>query len=90
MLCESKQRIGLIGAMYFIGILAASTVIPVGFLSDLFGRKWIFVITLFIVLVSVAGFIFARSIEELYIFMFLLGTTFPGRIIVGVNYAQEF
>jgi hypothetical protein len=22
--------------------------------------------------------------------MFLLGTTFPGRIIVGVNYAQEF
>jgi MFS family permease len=76
--------------MYFIGILAASTIIPVGFLSDLFGRKWIFVITLIIVLVSVAGFIFARSIEELYIFMFLLGTTFPGRVIVGVNYAQEF
>jgi MFS family permease len=73
--------------MYFIGILAASTIIPIGLLSDLYGRKWIFIITLVIILVSVAGFIFARSIEELYIFMFFLGTTFPGRIIVGVNYA---
>ena len=73
--------------MYFIGILFASTIVPVGFLSDIFGRKWIFVVTLFIVLISVVGFILARSIEELYVYMFLLGTTFPGRIIVGVNYA---
>ena len=58
--------------MYFIGILAASTIVPVGLLSDLFGRKWIFVVTLLIVLISVAGFIFARSIEELYVYMFLL------------------
>lgn len=33
---------------------------------------------------------FAHSIEELYVYMFLIGITFPGRIIVGINYAQEF
>jgi MFS family permease len=45
MLCESKQRIGFLGACFFIGVLVASTVIPVGILSDIFGRKWIFIIT---------------------------------------------
>ena len=87
MLCESKQRIGFLGACFFIGVLVASTVIPIGLLSDLYGRKWIFVATLVILIISCTGFIMAKSIEELYVYMFLLGVTFPGRIIVGINFA---
>jgi MFS family permease len=90
MLCESKGRIGMLGASFFIGILVASTVIPVGYLSDRFGRKWVFLITLVVLAISCAGFIFAKTLEELYIYMFLLGTTFPGRIIIGQNFAMEF
>lgn len=90
MLCESKQRIGFLGACFFIGVLVASTVIPVGLLSDMYGRKWIFVATLGILIVACTGFLFAKSIEELYVYMFLLGVSFPGRIIVGINFAQEF
>jgi MFS family permease len=90
MLCESKARIGLIGASFFIGILVGSTIIPVGYLADRYGRKWVFVITLLVLAIACIGFIFAKTIEELYIYMFLLGTTFPGRIIIGVNFAMEF
>lgn len=90
MLCESKKRIGFLGACYFIGVIFASTVVPVGFLSDILGRKWIFIITLCLLLIACYGFIQARSLNELYIYMFILGTTYPGRMIVGVNYAYEF
>ena len=90
MLCESNQRIGFLGACFFIGVLVASTVIPVGLLSDLYGRKWVFIATLVILLIACVGFLYAKSIEELYVYMFLLGVSFPGRIIVGINFAQEF
>ena len=90
MLCENKQRIGFLGASFFIGVLTASTVIPVGFLSDVVGRKWLFIGSLVILTVACIGFIFATSLNELYAYMFLLGLTFPGRIIVGQNFAYEF
>lgn len=78
------------GACFFIGVLVASTIVPVGLLSDIYGRKWIFISTLVILLIACIGFLYAKSIEELYVYMFLLGVSFPGRIIVGINFAQEF
>jgi len=68
----------------------ASTILPIGYLSDVIGRKWLFVITLVILVISSFGFIVATSLDELYVHMFLLGVTYPGRMIVGVNYAYEF
>jgi len=90
MLCESKNRIGFLGACFFIGVLVASTILPIGFLSDVVGRKWIFVGTLGILVLSCFGFIIATTLDELYVYMFLLGVTYPGRMIVGINYAYEF
>jgi MFS family permease len=90
MTCETKQRIGFLGACFFIGVLTASTIIPVGFLSDVYGRKIIFLITLFILLGACVGMMLARTLDELYVYMFLMGITFPGRLIVATNYAQEF
>jgi MFS family permease len=89
MLCESKNRIGFLGACFFIGVLVASTVLPIGFLSDVIGRKWIFIGTLGLLLLCCIGFLMATSLDELYIFMFFLGVTFPGRMIVMINYAYE-
>jgi MFS family permease len=87
MLCESTARIGFLGASFFIGVLTASTIVPVGLLSDFYGRRAFFLATLGILLISCVGFLFARSLDELYIYMFLLGMTFPGRLIVATNYA---
>jgi len=90
MLCETKGRIGFLGACFFIGVLVASTILPVGILSDMVGRKWIYVATLAILVISSFGFIIATTLDELYVYMFLLGITYPGRMIVAVNYAYEF
>jgi MFS family permease len=90
MLCESKSRIGFLGACFFIGVLVASTLVPVGYLSDVLGRKWIFVGTLVVLIAACLGLILAETLDQLYVFMFLLGITFPGRMIVGQNYAYEF
>lgn len=87
MLCESKERIGFLGACFFIGVLVASTIIPVGMLSDWYGRRYLFLGTLATLLCSCVGFLLAKSLDELYIYMFLLGISFPGRLIVATNYA---
>lgn len=81
---------GFLGALFFIGVLVASTIVPVGFLSDILGRKWLFIGTLVLLLVSTIGFLFATRLEDLYVAMFIFGLSFPGRIIVGQNYAYEF
>lgn len=52
MLCEPKERIGLLGACFFIGVLCASIIIPVGYLSDILGRKWLFISTLMVLIIS--------------------------------------
>ena len=41
-------------------------------------------------LIACGGIIMATSLDELYVYMFLFGMTFPGRLIVATNYAQEF
>mmetsp|Transcript_5722 Transcript_5722/g.9088 ORF Transcript_5722/g.9088 Transcript_5722/m.9088 type:complete len:254 (-) Transcript_5722:620-1381(-) len=89
MLCESKPRIGFIGACFFIGILVASTIIPVGYISDKVGRKWVFVATIGVLIIACLGFMTATTLEQLYVSMFLLGLSFPGTLIVGINYALE-
>ena len=89
MLCEPKQRIGFLGACFFIGVLVASTILPVGYLSDIIGRKWLFVVSIVLLQIACLGFIFATSLDQLYVFMFIFGITFPGRIIVGINYTYE-
>jgi len=66
MLCESKFKIGLIGSMYFIGVVVTLIFIPA--LSDMFGRKVIFLVTHFIQIVAQIGFIFSSSLIEGYIF----------------------
>jgi len=52
MLCESKKRIGFLGACFFIGVIVASTIIPLGFLSDYFGRKLVFIATIILVIIA--------------------------------------
>lgn len=44
MLCEPKWKIGLLGAICFVGVLISTAFVPL--LSDKFGRKVVFVSTL--------------------------------------------
>ena len=44
LLCEPKWKIGLIGAMFFIGLASSSLVLPP--LADAYGRRYTFLFTL--------------------------------------------
>ena len=90
MLCETKPRIGFLGASYFIGVIVASSLIPVGYISDQIGRKWVFVASTLLVIGACTGLYFSTALEQLYLCLFVLGLSHPGRCIVALSYADEF
>jgi MFS transporter, putative metabolite transport protein len=90
MLCETKSRLGFLGACFFIGVISASSIVPVGYLSDRFGRKWIFVGTMISEIISCYILLTALSLDMLYAGMFIMGLGHPGRFIVAMSYADEF
>jgi MFS family permease len=88
MLCEPKWKIGLLGSMYFIGVIVGMTFVPP--LADAFGRKIIFIVTLIISVFAQLGLILTNNLYEAYVYQFFIGSTFAGRVIVGLNYMLEF
>lgn len=88
MLCEPRYKIGLLGSMYFIGVVTTLIFVPP--LSDVYGRKVIFLITHIIQIIAQFGFVFSKTLVEAYVFEFLLGSCFAGRTIIGLNYLLEF
>lgn len=88
LLCESKFKIGLLGSMFFVGVIATLIIIPP--LADKLGRKWIFLISNIVSCIGQLGLILSDNIYEAYFFSFLIGATFSGKIVVGLNYMLEF
>lgn len=82
------MKVGLIGSMYFIGLIVFITFVPP--LADNFGRRWVFVITLAVSAVAQAGLMITNDLYWAYFFEFLVGGTFAGRIVVGLNYILEY
>jgi MFS family permease len=90
LLCQDKQAIGFIGFFYFFGVIIAVTICPVGYLSDKLGRKWVFIGSMVIEIISCYILLTANTINKLYAGMLLMGMAHPGRNIVVINYADEF
>ena len=90
MLCESKSRLGFLVACFFIGVITASSLVPVGYLSDILGRKVMVIFTMITEIISGYILIVATSLDQLYLGMFFMGLGHPGRFIVCIAYADEF
>ena len=88
LLCEPKWRIGLLGSVYFAGILTTILVVPI--MTDKCGRKYIAVINNFILIIVTIGIMLATDITTLYVLLFLAGATFGGRLIAGLNWLIEY
>jgi MFS family permease len=88
LLCEPKWRIGLIGSMYFAGILTTILIVP--YLIDNCGRKYVTVISNFVLIGCTIGILIATDITSLYILLFFAGTSFGGRLIGGLNWLIEW
>lgn len=89
LLCEPKYKIGLLGSFYFAGVVL--TILWVPLISDrCFGRRKIFLISYTIFIIGFSGLIWSHSLIETYVYMFIIGACFPGRIIIGLTYLIEF
>ena len=88
LLCEPKWRIGLIGSLYYAGVI--TTIILVTWLSDKYGRKTIVLVNYFLFMIVVVGIMIAHDLITLYILIFICGATFGGRVVVSINFVMEF
>ena len=74
--------------MYFIGVIVGMSFVPP--LSDAYGRKVIFIVTLIISVIAQLALILTNDLYQAYVYEFFIGFTFAGRVIVGLNYVLEF
>lgn len=88
LLCEPRWRIGLIGTIYFIGMMVTLLLDP--WLADMYGRKWNVVANYALFMFAVLGVMLGHNLETLYTCMFVCGATFAGRVIVAINFLLEF
>ena len=87
-LCEPKWKVGLLGSLYFIGVIVGMAFVPL--LADNYGRKWPLIITIIIFIIGAIGLLVTSSLYEAYFYMFLIGFTSAGRVVVGLNYTMEY
>lgn len=88
LLCEPKYKIGLLGSMYFAGVV--STIFFVPLMSDrCFGRRKIFLTFFAIFDVAFLFLIISKELVFTYVLLFIMGACFAGRIVVGLTYMLE-
>ena len=87
-LCKERSRFGFFALYFFFGIV--STIILVPKLSDLYGRRWLFIVTMAVSTVAQFVLLVSDDLLVAQIMMFFLGTTFGGKMIVALSYLIEF
>ena len=67
-----------------------ATVLIIPWVADEYGRKWSVILSYAVFLIALTALAFAKNLILLYVCLFIAGSTFPGRIIVAINYLLEF
>ena len=79
--CKSKNQIGLIGSMCFLGWATGCLILPK--FADKNGRKQIFLASVFIQFFLWVGIIYGSNLYILYILCVAFGVCIAGRYTVG-------
>lgn len=75
--CESETKLGLIGALFFVGFMIGSLFFPR--LADIFGRKPVTFFSFFFQIITDFMILYAPNLATLYAALFILGLRFsPG------------
>lgn len=82
--CTPKAQIGLIGSIFFAGWAFAATFVPR--LSDLYGRRVVFMISMTFHFLVYSGIILSHNFTLTIVLMFLLGMASVGRATIGYLY----
>ena len=82
LLCKSPQEIGLIGQMYFIGLIVGLPFITT--LSDKYGRKPVFLLTIFVNLICQYTIFWTNNFSLMLFCLFMEGIFWSGQNVVGM------
>ena len=85
--CSSKSVFGLFGSLYFLGLL--STCLFVTRLSDIYGRRNLFIWGTSLHIISSIVIIFSTSLELTFMMIFFQGLAHSGRGFVGILWMNE-
>jgi MFS family permease len=69
LICEEKWKIGLIGSVYWAGVVA--TAILITWLADKYGRRWVHFASYALFLIIVYLILWQNELVALYVLMFL-------------------
>jgi len=87
-LCKPKSKQGLFGLYFFFGIISTIIVFPK--ISDMYGRRVLFIQTMAVTSFVQLGLIISDDLTTAQFLMFLLGTTFAGKCIIGLSFLIEY
>ena len=86
--CTSKELIGLLGSLYFLGFAISAGIVPR--LADKWGRKWPYIASLTLQLSAYVQIFFSKSIYYTLAMYLLVGLSAGGRVAIGTTYLNEF
>ena len=86
--CTSKDEIGLMGSAFFVGYALSSATVPIW--SDKRGRKVPYLGSMWFQLVAYALIIVSKNIYLTIGAYVIVGLCAGGRVVVGMNYMNEF
>ena len=89
LLCEPKYKVGLLGSMFFAGACSTMFIIPL--LADKWwGRKTTLSVVIVLNVIAQFGLLVCTNIIWAYVFIFILGMCFAGKVFVALTYTIEF
>jgi MFS family permease len=86
--CTSKELIGMLGSLYFLGFAISAGVVPR--LADKWGRKWPYIASLSLQLAAYVQLYFSKSIYYSLAMYLIVGLSAGGRVAIGTTYLNEF
>ena len=88
MYCSEKANFGFLGTMIFTGWTSSAVIVPR--ISDLYGRKWTFIVNMFVQILAVLAMIYTKSYTVMAIALFFVGVCSSARWTVAYVYLMEF
>lgn len=85
--CVSKARVGLIGSSMFMGWAISATFLPR--LSDIYGRKKIFIFSILLQSLAMTGMYFSHDLNLTTAMMFIFGMAAVGRTSISFLFLME-
>ena len=87
LVCSPEWKVGMIGSIYFVGLVF--TLIWVPRLSDMYGRKFIFMVGMIADFAMFTCIFFISSLDGMIVVLFVVGMATALRTDVGFVYLME-